>query len=34
MSTYECNFHTLMVVGAGIVFGVALRLIVAALFNL
>ena len=34
MSTYECNFQTLLVVGAGLVTGMALRLIVAALFNL
>lgn len=34
MSTYECNFQTLVVVGAGLVIGMALRLIVAALFNI
>ena len=34
MNTYECNFQTLVVVGTGLVIGIALRLIVAALFNL
>ena len=34
MSTYECNFLTLVVVGAGLVIGMALRLIVAVLFNI
>ena len=34
MSTYECNFQILVVVGAGLVIGMALRLIVVALFNL
>ena len=34
MSTYECIFRTLVVVGAGLVIGILLRLIVAILFNL
>ena len=34
MNTYECNFQTLVVVCVGLVIGILLRLIVAALFNL
>ena len=34
MSTYECNFQTLVVVGAGLLIGILLRLTLAVLFNL
>ena len=34
MNTYECNFQTLVVVGAGLVIGMLLRLTMAILFNI
>ena len=34
MSTYECNFQTLVVIGAGLVIGMLLRLTVAIIFNI